>query len=296
MYREGIAMKVVEVVKLMRPHQYLKNLFIFLPLFFALKVTDTSLLFYALVAFLAFSLTASAVYILNDYHDIDEDRLHPTKKNRPLASGTISKKEGLLIMGLLFSVGFVLMMLISWQASMLLAVYIGLNIAYSFYLKHLPIVDVVVIALGFVLRVFVGTSVTGLDTSMWIIVMTFLLALFLALAKRRDDVLLFNKTGKKMRKVIDGYNLQFVDMAMTLMAGVVIVAYLMYCVSPDVMARTGSDKLYLTLIYVIIGIMRYMQIAFVEETSGSPTKVLLKDRLMQVVIVLWIITFSVILY
>ncbi len=289
-------MKVVEVVKLMRPHQYLKNLFIFLPLFFALKVTDTSLLFYALVAFLAFSLTASAVYILNDYHDIDEDRLHPTKKNRPLASGTISKKEGLLIMGLLFSVGFVLMMLISWQASMLLAVYIGLNIAYSFYLKHLPIVDVVVIALGFVLRVFVGTSVTGLDTSMWIIVMTFLLALFLALAKRRDDVLLFNKTGKKMRKVIDGYNLQFVDMAMTLMAGVVIVAYLMYCVSPDVMARTGSDKLYLTLIYVIIGIMRYMQIAFVEETSGSPTKVLLKDRLMQVVIVLWIITFSVILY
>ena len=289
-------MKVVEVVKLMRPHQYLKNLFIFLPLFFALKVTDTSLLFYALVAFIAFSLTASAVYILNDYRDIDEDRLHPTKKSRPLASGTISKKEGLLIMGLLFTLGFVLMVLISWQASMLLAVYIGLNIAYSFYLKHLPIVDVVVIALGFVLRVFVGTSVTGLDTSMWIIVMTFLLALFLALAKRRDDVLLFNKTGKKMRKVIDGYNLQFVDMAMTLMAGVVIVAYLMYCVSPDVIARTGSDKLYLTLIYVIVGIMRYMQIAFVEETSGSPTKVLLKDRLMQVVIVLWIITFSVILY
>lgn len=288
--------KFIEIIKLMRPHQYMKNLFIFLPLFFALKVTDTGLLLNTFFAFIAFSLTASAVYIFNDYHDIEEDKLHPKKKNRPLAAGTIKKAEAIILMIALMLCGFAIMAVLSLEALAILAIYVVLNIAYSFYLKHVPIMDIIIIAIGFVLRVFVGTTVTMLNTSMWIIVMTFLLALFLALAKRRDDILLFNSTGKKMRKVIDGYNLQFVDMAMTLMAGVVIVSYLMYCVSPDVIERTGSDNLYLTLVYVIVGIMRYMQITFVEEKSESPTKILLKDKFMQIVILLWIATFAVILY
>ena len=289
-------MRVFEVLKLMRIHQYVKNLFIFLPLFFSLKITDMTLLGITFLGFIAFSLTASAIYILNDYQDIDEDRLHPIKKNRPLASGTISKNEAILLMSIFFLFGFSLMISLSWQAGLILLGYVVLNVSYTFSLKHVAIIDIIIIAVGFVLRVFVGTAISHMNTSMWIIVMTFLLALFLALAKRRDDVILFNKTGKKMRKVVDGYNLQFVDMAMTLMAGVVIVAYLMYCVSPEVIVRTGSDKLYLTLIYVIVGIMRYMQIAFVEETSGSPTRVLLKDKMMQLVIVMWIVTFSIILY
>ena len=289
-------MKIFEVFKLMRIHQYVKNLFIFLPLFFSLKITDITLLGITSLGFLAFSLTASAIYILNDYHDIDEDKLHPIKKNRPLASGSISKNEAISFMSIFFLGGFSLMLSLSLQAALILLGYVILNISYSFSLKHVAIIDIVIIAVGFVLRVFVGTAISHMNTSMWIIVMTFLLALFLALAKRRDDVILFNKTGEKMRKVVDGYNLQFVDMAMTLMAGVVIVAYLMYCVSPEVIVRTGSDKLYLTLIYVIVGIMRYMQIAFVEETSGSPTRVLLKDKMMQLVIVMWLVTFSIILY
>ena len=289
-------MKISYVVKLMRPHQYIKNLFIFLPLFFALKITETELLVNTFVAFIAFSLTASAIYTLNDYLDIEEDKHHPKKKNRPLASGAISKPQAIFVMTILFIAGISLMILLSYEASAILAIYVLINIAYSFYLKHIAVIDVTVIAIGFVLRLFVGTSVTMLETSMWIIVMTFLLALFLALAKRRDDVILFNNTGKKMRKVIDGYNLQFVDISMTLMAGVVIVSYLMYCVSPDVIDRIGSDKLYLTSLFVIIGIMRYMQVTFVEENSGSPTKVLLKDKLMQIMIVLWIISFAIILY
>lgn len=280
----------------MRPHQYVKNLFIFLPLFFALKITDTGLLLNAFIAFIAFSFTASAIYILNDYRDIEEDRLHPKKKNRPLASGAIQKNEAMVMMIGLAVSGFIIMGLLSLQALAILVAYVILNIAYSFYLKHVAIIDIVIIAIGFVLRVFVGASVTMLHASTWIIVMTFLLALFLALAKRRDDILLFNKTGQKIRKVIDGYNLQFIDMAMTLMAGVVIVSYLMYCVSPDAIARTGSDKLYLTLVYVIVGIMRYMQITFVEEESGSPTKILLEDGLIKTVILLWVITFAIILY
>ena len=289
-------MKIAEIIKLMRPHQYIKNLFIFLPLFFALQISDINLLLNAFLAFISFSLTSSAIYILNDYRDIEEDKLHPKKRNRPLASGTINKNEAMVLMIALGVSGFIMMGVLSWQALMILLIYVILNIAYSFYLKQIAIIDIVIIALGFVLRVYVGATVTMIQASMWIVVMTFLLALFLALAKRRDDIVLYNKTGQKMRKVIDGYNLQFIDMAMTLMAGVVIVSYLMYCVSPDVIERTGSDKLYLTMIYVIIGIIRYMQITFVEEESGNPTKILLEDRLIKSVVILWVITFAIILY
>lgn len=289
-------MYIQDVVALMRPHQYLKNMFIFLPLFFSLQITNMPLLAHTVAAFIAFSMTASGVYIVNDYFDMQDDRMHPVKQYRPLASGRISRKQASVFATLLFCAGFAMMGVLSFAAVAILVAYVLLNIAYTLSLKHLAVIDVTVIAIGFVLRIFVGTTVTGLDASMWIVVMTFLLALFLALAKRRDDILIFNRTGQKMRKVIDGYNIQFVDMAMTLMAGVVIVAYLMYCVSPEVIERTGSDKLYLTLIYVIVGIMRYMQITFVEEVSGSPTKILLQDRMIQIVIVMWIATFGMILY
>jgi len=280
----------------MRPHQYVKNLFIFIPLFFALKITDISLLLNALIAFIAFSLTASAIYTLNDYHDIEEDREHPKKKSRPLASGAISKSQAIIIMSVLFVSGFILMTSLSLKAAGILATYVVLNVAYSFYLKHVAILDVVIIAIGFVLRLFVGSAVTDISLSMWIVIMTFLLALFMALAKRRDDVLIYLDTGKKMRKVIDGYNLQFLDTAMAIMASVVIVAYTIYTTSPEVVARVQSEYLYLTALFVILGIMRYLKIAFVLKDSGSPTKIVLKDRFMQLTLLGWIVSFAWILY
>ncbi len=280
----------------MRPQQYIKNLFIFLPLFFALKITDMGLLLNDVIAFIAFSVTASAIYILNDYHDIEEDKLHPRKKYRPLASGEISKPQAIRMMGILAAVGFGLMAILSWQAVGILTVYVLLNIAYSFYLKHVAILDVAIIAIGFVLRLFIGAAVTDIALSMWIVVMTFLLALFMALAKRRDDVLIYMETGKKMRKVIDGYNLQFLDTAMAIMASVVIVAYTIYTTSPDVTERFHTQYLYLTSLFVILGIMRYLQIAFVHLDSGSPTKIIFKDRFIQLVLLGWIITFAGILY
>ncbi len=225
-------MQTSSIIKLMRPHQYIKNLFIFLPLFFALKITDPTLLLNAIIAFIAFSFTASAIYTLNDYHDIEEDRQHPKKKDRPLASGAISKSQAIIIMSVLFISGFTLMASLSLKAAGILTAYVVMNIAYSFYLKHVAILDVVIIAIGFVLRLFIGSAVTDIPLSMWIVIMTFLLALFMALAKRRDDVLIYLDTGKKMRKVIDGYNLQFLDTAMAIMASVVIVAYTIYTTSP----------------------------------------------------------------
>jgi len=289
-------LQLSSIIKLMRPHQYIKNLFVFLPLFFALKITDTSLLFNAVIAFIAFSLTASAIYTLNDYHDIEEDRQHPKKKDRPLASGAINKSQAISIMSVLFVAGFTLMAILSLKAAAILLAYVIMNIAYSFYLKHVAILDVVIIAIGFVLRLFIGSAVTDIPLSMWIVVMTFLLALFMALAKRRDDVLIYLDTGKKMRKVIDGYNLQFLDTAMAIMASVVIVSYTIYTTSPEVVARVHSEYLYLTSLFVILGIMRYLQVAFVLKDSGSPTKIVLKDRFMQLTLIGWVLSFAWILY
>jgi len=286
----------VNILKLIRPHQYIKNFFIFAPLFFAAKLVDSHLLLSTVIAFVAFSLAASAVYVFNDYIDIEDDRRHPKKKDRPLASGAISKSQAIIIMSVLSLSGLGLMFSISTEATAIALAYVVMNIAYSLHLKHIAILDVTIIAIGFVLRLFIGSVATGISLTSWIVVMSFLLALFLALAKRRDDVLIYLDTGKKMRKVIDGYNLQLVDTAMAIMASITIVAYITYTISSEVVTRVNSEYLYLTSLFVILGIMRYLQIAFVMQESGSPTKIVLKDRFIQLTMLGWVSMFTWILY
>ena len=233
---------------------------------------------------------------MNDYKDVGSDRLHPNKKNRPLASGSVSNIEATILAITLIFISFIIINSLNLKATYILLGYILMNIAYSFYLKHIAILDVSIIASGFVLRLFLGSIATGVTLSMWIVVMTFLLAIFMALAKRRDDFLIYQSTGKKMRKAIDGYNLQFLDTVIVIMASIVIVAYVMYTTSIEVMARVNSEYLYLTTLFVLLGIMRYLQIVFVFEKSGSPTSIVLKDRFIQLVIVGWFACFSLILY
>jgi 4-hydroxybenzoate polyprenyltransferase len=199
-------------------------------------------------------------------------------------------------MSLLLLIGSALMVSVSPKATGVLFTYVIMNIAYSLHLKHIAVLDVTIIAIGFVLRLFIGSVVTDISLSMWIVVMTFLLALFMALAKRRDDVLIYLDTGNKMRRVINGYNLRLLDTAMAIMASVVIVAYTIYTTSPEVIARMNSQYLYLTSLFVILGILRYLQIAFVLKDSGSPTKIVLKDRFIQMVLIGWISTFTWIIY
>ena len=295
MYQK-IINKFLIVLKLMRLHQYVKNLFLFIPLFFVGQITNLELLTNAFVAFIAFSITASSVYILNDYLDIDDDRKHPIKKDRPLASGLILKKPAFLLMSFLSISGLIMMANQSIQAFIVLLIYIALNILYSFRLKHVAIVDITIISVGFVLRIFIGAIVTETPLSKWIVIMTFLLALFLALAKRRDDVLHFMTTGKKMRKVIDGYNLKLIDGAMIIMSSVVIVSYLLYTTSSEVVKRFNNENLYLTSFFVVIGILRYMQISLVKNNSGSPTKILLKDKFLIIIILSWLTSFLFLIY
>jgi len=288
--------KFTAYIKLARPHQWVKNGFIWLPIFFGYKLSDKPAILGTLGAFIAFCITASAVYVLNDIKDIQEDRRHPLKKFRPLASGALSASEANLffIALLTISVAFCSIIL-NTSTLILLAIYLLLNIAYSFKLKHISIIDIVCISTGFVLRIFAGGMAANIWISPWIVLMIFLLALFLALAKRRDDLLVVS-TGHTPRKGIDGYNLEFVNLTMVVMASVIIVSYILYTVSPEVVAKHGTDKLYLTALWVIVGILRYMQIAFVNQNSSSPTLIILKDLFMQVVVVAWLLHFYILIY
>lgn len=284
------------LVRLARPHQYLKNLFVLLPLFFGWKLTDQAAISGTLLAFAVFCLAASAVYVFNDLRDAPQDREHPTKKKRPIASGLVSVRLAWAYLAVLAGAALALTPFVPGKAFPgILGAYLVINMAYSLGMKHMAIVDLMSIAVGFVLRVFGGGAASGITPSHWIVIMTFLLALFLGLAKRRDDLLLA-ACGPKTRKCLDGYSLEFVSLCMAVMAGVVIVSYILYTLSPDVMAKHGTDQLYLTSLWVVAGILRYMQITYVEQRSGSPTQVLLRDPFIQTCIGLWVVSCYLILY
>lgn len=281
---------------LFRVQHYIKNLFVFFPLFFSGQILQIHLIQPTLLAFACFCLIASAVYIFNDSRDIKQDREHPIKKLRPLASGEIAMSKALLMAFFLALSSLLIASSISWDLIELLLIYFSINIAYSLYLKHIPIVDVCVVAFGFWLRLLVGSTVSGVPLSLWIQLMTFLLALFIALAKRRDDVLLRENEGVATRKVVDGYNLEFLGLSMMLMGSVTIVCYIMYCFSSEVQVRVSSQNLVITVVFVITGILRYMQLTFVELKSGSPVRILFTDRFLQLVILAWFSCFVYFIY
>ena len=286
----------MKTFKLLRPHQYVKNIFVFAPIFFVGEVMNAKALLLALLAFFAFCLAASTIYILNDYLDIENDKAHPRKKFRPLASGDVSIKSALSIMTILFLAAETIALLVSLNTFIIINIYLLINIAYCFGIKKIGLLDITSIALGFVLRLFAGSSAADVSLSSWIVVMTFLLALFIALAKRRDDVLIFQNTGKEMRSVVKEYNLKFLDSSISIMAAVIIVAYISYTTSPDVLARLDNDTLYYSLVFVILGLLRYLQLALVFNNSGSPTKLVLSDRFLQITITCWLLFFAHIIY
>ncbi len=294
--------KLYSIIKLLRPHQYVKNLFVFLPLFFGLKIFELNLLSNAIVTFIIFSLTASSIYILNDIKDLESDKKHPTKRNRPIASGNISRKEAVII--LLITLSIILFLsttifshvVIDTNVYLIFLSYFVLNLFYVTILKNITLVDVFIVSLGFVLRLFAGSFVTDIKLSAWIILMTFLLSLFMAFAKRRDDVLLFVKSGIEARKVIKGYNLNFLNAALISIGTITIVSYIMYTVSPDVQARVHNEYLFMTVLFVIFGVFRYLQLTLVFEKSGSPTKILLTDLPIQLTVISWFVALFFILY
>ena len=283
-------------LKLIRPKDWAKNFFIFVPLFFAGRFFVQDNIVSLIGGFACFCLVASAVYIINDYRDIEDDKVHPDKKNRPLASGQISKTAAVLTCCVFLLAGFTGAWFIRDKFMFVLGLYFLMNLAYSFGLKNIPVLDICIIAIGFVLRVKAGAVIARVGLSEWLTIMVFLLALFMALAKRRDDVLLKLSSGVDMRKSVKGYNLPYINVAIPLICSVMIVSYIMYAMSPEVGARLGTYRVYYTTLFVIMGIFRYLQLIFVEDRSQSPTQILYKDRFIQASILLWILCFYIILY
>lgn len=287
------------LVRLARPHQYVKNAFVFLPVLFGHRLTDSGALLLSSIVFVTFCLLASAVYTINDIRDKEEDREHPQKRLRPLASGEVTTLQAVLfVLILLFAVVFISIRFLPNSIWPIFGVYLGINLAYSFYLRKVAIVDLVCVSSGFVLRVFAGAVSANVFVSHWIIIMTFLLSLFLALAKRRNDLVLMESKQDQgnSRRSLAGYNLEFVSMSMVTASSVIIVAYILYTVSPETLAIHGAVNLYLTSIWVILGLMRYMQVTFVLDKTMPPTLVILKDRFMQITVFAWLLNVYILLY
>ncbi len=283
-------------IMLMRPHHWIKNLFLFLPIFFAREIFNVPALLNTAIGFMAFSFIASSIYIINDYKDIEADKKHPEKCNRPLASGAVSKSAAIILFIGCLLAGALLSLLLVPKFIFVLALYFVLNLGYSFGLKNISILDILILSAGFVLRVKAGGVIASVAITQWLNIMFFLLALFMATAKRRDDILLKLESGHDMRKSIKGYNLEFMNVVLSLLAAIIIVSYLIYTISPEVMQRWKTYRLYYTSVFVIAGLLRYLQITFVENNTGSPTKLLYKDRFLQITLILWVLSFYVIIY
>lgn len=286
--------------KLLRINQWVKNLFVFAPQFFSNSLFFKEQTEASLLTFLSFCFISSSIYCLNDLHDAEADRLHPKKCRRPIASGAVSIKEGYILMGLCALLSFVILSFVNSPKQIYLYIIIGgywlMNIAYCLKLKHYAIIDVTIIAIGFVLRVLAGGFGTNIWVSEWLILMTFLIALFLAFTKRYDDFSIFEQTGTKPRISITGYNKAFINEATSILASITVVCYIMYTMSEEVTARMGTHYIYLTSGWVLAGLFRYLQNMIVYNQSGSPTKSLLKDHFIHICIVGWILSFFVIIY
>jgi decaprenyl-phosphate phosphoribosyltransferase len=286
----------VAYLKLLRPKDWAKNLFLFVPLFFGGEIANTEKLLHVLFGFIAFCCIASSIYIINDYRDREDDRKHPVKCKRPLASGAVSPSVALAVCAVLLVAGFGLSWWIRDKFLFVIAIYFFINLGYSLGLKAIPILDIILLAAGFVLRIKGGSVISYVPLSEWIVIMVFLLAIFMAIGKRRDDVLLKLSSGTDMRKSIKGYNLDLLNVLLSLVSSVIIVAYFMYTMSPEVKLRLGTYRLYYTCLFVMAGIMRYLQIIYISSDSGSPTKILYKDRFIQITLLLWVISFALIIY
>lgn len=284
------------LLQLTRPKQWIKNAFVLFPLFFSGSLLQPAAILPTVLALAAFCLLASSVYCFNDIIDVEADRRHPVKCKRPLASGRVSVGHAKLLMVLLALGGVLLAYPLKPESTAVLGTYYVMNMAYCMRLKQYAIVDVCIVSLGFVLRILAGSYAAGIEPTNWIVLMTFLLTLFLSFAKRRDDVLRMNVTGEAPRKNTSRYNLTFINQAITITAAVTLVCYIMYTVSPEVTTRLQSTRLYLTSIFVLLGLLRYIQLAVVDEQSGDPTKVLLHDRPTQLIVTGWLVAFALIIY
>lgn len=284
-------------LKLIRIKHWLKNGLIFLPIFFSINLLDFSLFSTCLIAFIIFSLSSSIVYIINDLNDIEKDRLHPVKRNRPLASGTIKKSQALIVV-FAFLILIISMMIYLYSRTksiyvfLIPLIYVFLNVLYSKWLKHIPIIDVVILVSGFVLRVMYGGVVVEVEVSKYLYLMIIFGSFYLGFGKRRNEII---KNGNKSRKVLSLYNKEFLDKNMYVALALAIVSYTLWCVDKATVARIGNDYLFWTIPLVMI-ILQLYSLNIEGNSHADPIEVVLSDKTLMSAIILYIIIMGGLLY
>jgi 4-hydroxybenzoate polyprenyltransferase len=285
-----------DIVALLRPAQWIKNAFVLVPLVFAQRFFLAQDLAHAGAAVISFCCASSAAYVFNDILDRDRDRRHPLKCDRPIAAGRVSIRRASLVGVIALLLAASLAAGVNAEFAAVLAAFCVLQIFYSTILKNIVIVDSVSIAFGFSLRAAAGVVAVGAAMSPWLLVCSFVLALFLALGKRRHESTLLGDEAGQHRDVLGRYSLRLLDQFIAISAVSTTVIYAMYCLSPQVAAKLGTEYLYLTIPFVVFGVFRYLFLVYGREEGGSPTDILLRDLPLQLGIVGWISTVFVLLY
>lgn len=284
------------LIKLARPGHWIKNSVVLAALFFAGVANNSHSVLLALAAAGVFCLLSSAIYTLNDIIDREQDKNHPLKKIRPVASGEITLARATIFFVSLALLGFLGAWIIGRQFFMISALFLILNILYSLWLKHVVILDVMAIALGFVLRAFAGAAAIEVPASKWMLINTLFLALFLGFGKRRHELLLLEENASSHRKILSRYSPYLLDQLIGVVTATVVVMYLLYTISTEVSEKLGTELLYLTVPFVVYGIFRYLYLIHKEDEGGSPTRVLISDKPLMINIILWLTMVITILY
>lgn len=284
------------LVRLLRPAHWIKNGFVFVPLVFAGKLGDGDLVSQGLATLAAFCLASSAVYILNDLVDAEADRQHPAKRMRPVACGLVSRGQAVALMGALGAAAAGAGYLVSSQVGNVLLLYMALSAVYSFYTKHIVLLDVFSIAIGFLLRVVAGAYVSTVTPSHWILLMTLFLALMLGFGKRRGELTALGKDSESHRAVLTSYSVATIDQMLVVLIGMVVVTFSIYTGSDYAVARFGTDALVYTVPLVVYGLFRYLYIINDKGGGGDPTEILLSDPPLLCCVAVWVIACAWIIY
>lgn len=283
------------ILKTMRPKQWLKNVFVFAALVFDGQLISPASLLITLTAALLFCLASSLVYIINDLADIKSDRQHPTKQHRPLASGQLSQRTAIITAIILGLITFPIAFILDLGLGLIVLSYFILMLAYSLWFKHVPLIDVMIIAAGFVLRVAAGLVIIETKLfSPWLFVATVFLALFIGLGKRRAEIELLDTDASSHRRVLDGYSLELLDQLLTIVLSTTLMTYCLYTFSAADLP--GNYVMMLTIPFVIYGLFRYLYLVRIEHSGGAPEDIVITDRPMQATIALWGLTVLLILY
>jgi len=287
---------ITTVIRALRMYQWTKNLLVLAALVFAQELLDPEKVLLSVMAFGAFCMAASATYLFNDLMDVEKDRAHPTKKHRPLASGDLSVGAAVVLIALLFGGSIALGYAIRPLFIVSLGAYIVLTLSYTLYLKDVHLLDVMALALGFVIRAIAGAVAIDVEFSNWLVACTLFLALFLGLSKRRAEIILLEDDAKSHRTVLNQYTIAFLDQLILIVAGGAIITYTIYTCSPEVAERLGTDRLYMTLPFVVYGVFRYLHLLHHKTGGGDPSKTLVTDKPLGITVLLWAVACAGIIY